>query len=153
MGTIYVAIIVFTLVVIAIGTGFFIYNNKNDGAYSRPKAEPPRPKAKAPEPKPSAAPSLSRTKKSAANDSRETLDQQYADKNRMWVCKYCETLNSYPEGVAIPVKKEQEMKKESQEALSGLKGDLFHKATTTTAPGETAKELPVLYCAACGKQL
>ena len=157
METIYIAIIVFALVVIVIGTVFFIYNNKNDQTYSNPKQESIKAKSKVSEPK--SSPSTPNTKdvsnkiESGLKDSSEgTLDQQYADKNRMWVCQYCETLNSYPKGITIPKKKDNDSKPKNEEVLSGLRGDLFHK-TKTSESKEATDEIPILYCVACGKQL
>ena len=78
-----------------------------------------------------------------------TSDQLYADTHGMWICKYCETINSYPDGYIPRKQSEYEEKIVVSSSSSGLRGDLLNKSNKRYA--KQPPESSCLLCVACGK--
>lgn len=76
-----------------------------------------------------------------------SADERYAAARDLWICKYCESLNPYPPGMA-PVK--APIPAAGPARKSALRGDLLGKGkkpepTPVKTPGR-------MNCVACGKQ-
>lgn len=80
----------------------------------------------------------------------KTIDQQYADTHRMWICMYCETMNKYPAGMEPTRKTVEPPMPLSSEAKSGLRGDLLNRVNTSRSRSASTSDF--LTCIACGKQ-
>lgn len=135
-------VVYIVIAVIAAGTGLFFlvrYLRANEDFPEIP-SDPPLSPASDPTPPSTSEPV----------EDNISVDQKYADANRMWICKYCETINDYPAG----------MKRESSTAFpkeplpvegkSALRGDLLNKVNgaRNSHPGTSG----TLRCVACGKQ-
>lgn len=126
------------IAVIAAGTGLFFlvrYLKANDEIPEEP-ADPP----------------ISSTPPSTPEPVEDNIpvDQRYADAHRMWICKYCETINVYPAGM-----ERENATTSPKEAFpvggkSGLRGDLLNKVKGSRSNNHSGTP-GSLRCTACGK--
>lgn len=75
-------------------------------------------------------------------------DEKYAESHNKWICRYCETMNTFPPGAAVKKKEPAPPAPISSKSVSGLRGDLLKKMNADSEGGTPA----VLVCTACGKQ-
>lgn len=145
---VYVGLVIIAICVIySIYLCYFIIKKKKRGSGSKRKATTAD-EAKVPQ-KAVADSIADNGSSSTAKKDQTPLDHQYAISHGMWICKYCETINSYPDGYIPRKQSEYEEKIVVSSSSSGLRGDLLNKSNKRYA--KQPPESSCLLCVACGK--